>query len=765
MLYSGFLLCWVAFFTCRIYRIFLAVVITLLTIGNAFCQEIGAYKTVATGDFTNLGIWAVWNGSGWVSASVKPGIANDIYIDQSHTLRLIGNEEVKSVFINAETGAGQKLNLNGFNLDVYGTLQAFTGPAPGIAGNAWNSQNWIGNSLSSTLTFKGNSRTIIDRNSWSAQTTQSRFSVIFDPGPGVELTVSASFKALSFTIRSGTVIQKLDTSVLPAACNTFSFNTETTVYGTGAFGNFVIEDGATLVSECNSQILNRSGSLSALNFDLQNGGNLILEGNAPRIESANFQLNGNLIFRGGAAPKTFLSSSFSDAATPNSVRNVELRSNQNLTLPTQLFLLGNLIKSGTGNINSLNTHLIIFGSGNQEIQGFPLVTRDLTLNKSSGIFYPRNQLTIERNLTMTQGRMDLQGNHLNINTSLLGGITYSGGSWRNVGNLTLFGLPTTLTASNASFPFEDVLNGGIRKIQLLGPSPGGSISIRFLEYKGANHDPNFNDTDGTPILYQLYSHFQFSGLTPSAQTVELRLSAADLVVDNVDDLRVVGTGQPAPGSHLPGSDGSLLWARRTLTWNELSGFNFTIGSYRELTILPVTWLGLEVMTKKEGNLIQWSLGQEKGNLLFEIHRSKIDPISWEKIASIGSKGDSYVPTAYSYLDEHSSRFENYLYRIRQISLDGSESWSSATRTLIKDEEKGVVIFPNPYQTGLLQIYFPEEDSQFLGLKISSPEGKILIQQKVIKEVSEQLMSTLPSGIYFIQLEFSDRVITKRFIKL
>lgn len=767
MLYSGFLLCWVAFFTCRIYRIFLAVVITLLTIGNAFCQEIGTYKTVATGDFTNLGIWAVWNGSGWVSASVKPGIANDIYIDQSHTLRLIGNEEVKSVFINAETGAGQKLNLNGFNLDVYGTLQAFTGPAPGIAGNAWNSQNWIGNSPTSTLTFKGSSRTIVDRNSWSAQTTQSRFGVIFDPGSGVELIVNAPIKALSFTVRSGIVIQRLDNSVNPAVCHTFSFNTETTVYGTGPYGVFTIEDGATLISECNSNLINRStsGSVSALNFDLQNGGNLILEGNAPRIESANFQLNGNLIFRGGAAPKTFLASSFPDAATPNSVRNVELRSNQNLTLPTQLFLLGNLIKSGAGNINSLNTHLIIFGSGNQEIQGFPLVTRDLTLNKSGGIFYPRNHLSVERNLTLSQGRMDLQGNHLNINTSLLGGITYSGGSWRNVGNLTLFGLPTTLTASNASFPFEDVLNGGIRKIQLLGPSPGGSISIKFLEYKGANHDPNFNDTDGTPILYQLYSHFQFSGLTPSAQSVELRLSAADLIVDNVDDLRIVGTGQPAPGSHLPGSDASLLWARRSLTWNELSGMNFTIGSYRELTILPVTWLGLEVMTKKEGNLIQWSLSQEKWNLLFEIYRSKKGPTTWEKIASIGSKGDSNEAITYTYLDEQSNRFEAYFYRIRQLSLDGTESWSSVARAFSATGEKEGTIFPNPYQHGPLQIYFPEEDTQFLGIKISCPEGKILIQQKVLEEIPEQMMSTLPSGVYFIHLEFSDRLVTKRFIKL
>jgi hypothetical protein len=286
-----------------------------------------------------------------------------------------------------------------------------------------------------------------------------------------------------------------------------------------------------------------------------------------------------------------------------------------------------------------------------------------------------------------------------------------------------------------------------------------------LEYKGANHDPNFNDTDGTPILYQLYSHFQFSGLTPSTQSVELRLSAADLIVDNVDDLRVVGTGQPAPGSHLPGSDASLLWARRTLSWNELSGVNFTIGSYRELTILPVTWLGVEVLSRKEGNLIKWSLGQEKENLLFEIHRSKIDPINWEKIALIGSRGDSNAPITYTYLDTQSSRFENYLYRIRQISLDGSESWSSAARTFIQGEEKGVVIFPNPHQSGPLQIYFPEEDAQLIRVTITNSSGMNLFNLKYTKEVSEEWMSTLPSGIYFIQLEFSDRVVTKRFIKL
>ncbi|WP_187177722.1 T9SS type A sorting domain-containing protein [Algoriphagus sp. AK58] len=747
----------------------MAVAGLIMSLGVAYSQEMGAYKTLSSGDFPNISIWATWNGTSWVPAAAKPGLLNDIYIDQNHTLRLTGNEQAKSVFINAEAEAGQKLNLNGFNLDIYGTLSAFSGPAPGVPANAWNSQNWIGNSLSSTITFRGNSRKILDKSSWSAQTTQSRFGVIFDPGFGVELTVEAPLKALSFTVKSGTLIQKLDTSVIPNVCFTLSFNTETTVFGSGPFGDFTIEDGATFISECNSNIVNRStnGSVSALNFDLQNGGTLILEGSAPRIEAANFQLNGRIIFRGPSGPKSFLSSSFSDAASPQSVRHLELQSSQNLSLPNQLFLLGNMTKSGTGNFLTSNTHLILTGSTNQEIIGFPLRVRDLTLNKPNGIFFPRGNLTVERTLTLTQGRIDLQQNDLRINTSGQGGINYGGGSWRNAGSVTYFNIPSLLTATNATFPFEDMLNGGIRKIQLLGPSPGGNLSLRFLEYKGANHDPKFNDTDGTPILYQLYSHFQFSGLSPSNQEVELKISAASLIVDNVDDLRVVGTGQPSPGNHLPGLDPSLLWARRSLQWDELSNFNFTIGSFRELSILPVSWISINVSQSASGKMITWKVGQERNNLLFEIYRSHVEKLEWEKIGSIASKGNSKNPVEYSFEDKSTKRFKEYLYRIRQISLDGSESWSVVARTFQYAEgpTHNLLVYPNPHERGPLRIWASKNwDFSDAKLMILSLHGQVLLELPYASEIQEQFVNALAPGNYFLHLVTPYQSFSTRFIK-
>lgn len=755
------------FFPCRIYRLFLAVAEVCLILNSSFSQEINAYRTIASGDFPVIGIWEVWTGSSWTPATTKPGLANDIYIDQLHTLRLTANEQVKSIYINAQTGAGQKLNLNGFELEIFGSLSAFSGAAPGIPSGTWNSQNWIGNTITSKLIFRGSSRTIIASGAWSGFSTNSRYSVVFDPGQGVQLTIEEAFKALSFTIRSGVVIQKLDNSVIPGDCPTFSFNTETTVFGTGPYGEFIIEPGATLISDCNSDILFRSGTLSALNFDLQTDGNLILEGSAPRIEAANFQLNGRIIFRGGSSPKTYLSSSFADAAAPVSVRDVELQGNQNLRLPEQLFLLGDLQKSGTGNFLGNTSSLSLIGSNNQEIVGFPLVIRDLTVNKSNGLFYPSADLTVQRNLTLSQGRMDLEGNDLRINTGGGGALSYSNGSWRNVRLFTYFSIPSTLSGPNSTFPYEDTQNGGLRKIQLLGNSSGGNLSLSFAEFQGAEYNSNFDDSDGTKILYRLFSYFQFSGLLPSTNPLELRISADQLIVDDVDDLRVVGTGYASPGIHLPGLDPVELWARRSLTFAELPGTNFTVGSFRTLTILPLRWLEMSADPGEKGNRLTWKVAQEKNNMVFEIHRSKTPLSRWEKVGLLGSLGDSYSVREYGFEDESASRFTNYYYRIRQIDWNGRYSWSPVFKVIPSKDfhTERMTVYPNPYESGRIKLHLPGYQYETdLELTLRDAQGKLIAKIKYDEYKLSQIAEHLASGIYLIQVVYDRKVYTGRLIR-
>ena len=573
-----------------IYSIFLAVVSLLFVLNPCYGQEIGAYKTRASGDFNQTSIWQVWDGIAWLPATQKPRKEQDIYIDQSHSIRLLGNEAVKSVFIHA--GTGQKLNLNGNNLDLYGSLAAFTNAAPGRPNpGAGSSQNWIGNSSSSSLTFKGTSRVIVEKNSWSAETTRSRFAVIFDPGPGEVLTLMAPMKALSFRLRSGTLDQKRDRTSLSAACFTLSFNTENGVFGAGPFGNFTIESGATFRSECNANLINRSASglSSALLFELQREGHLVLQGTRPTIEAKQFLLDGTVIFEGAQGPISFLSSTYPNSSRPSELRHLELLGAHQLQLPEALSLKGNLLQQGSGTFKGTDTHLSLSGEEDQLLIGSNLNLNSLTVDKSGGTVHFQQDLEVEQQFTLTKGSLDFHGNALQLNKSRLGGYRYSKGSWRNLALLSYDGLPPLLDEHNATFPFEDLKNGGQRWLQLLGSPPAeGELRIEFMEEAGANHDANFQDVDGTTILYQLNSHFKIS-VEPvlGKGELEFRIAADRLLIDQVEDLRLVKRDQAGPGIPRQGVSENFPWARRRVKWADLPGHEWTIGSYREATVLPI----------------------------------------------------------------------------------------------------------------------------------------------------------------------------------
>jgi hypothetical protein len=572
-----------------IYRLFLAVVSLLSFLIPSWGQEIGAYKTRASGDFNQASTWLVWNGSTWVSASQKPGSTSDIYIDQGHTVRLLSSESVKSLYLQAGVGAGQKLNLNNFNLDVYGVLAAFSGTAPGQPRGAWNSQNWIGNSPNSTLTFKGQSRVIVDKANWSAQNTQSRFGVIFDPGPGQELVLQAPFKALSFRVQSGTLYQKNEGSSSNSPCHTLSFNTENSIYGSGPFGTFTVEAGATFRSACNSLLIHRGGTTPAFLVEVQREATMLLEGQDPKMESANFSLEGTLIFRGTQGSMNFLGSSFSASAKPSQVRHLLVDGIADLILPANLVLQGNLLQMGQGGFQLAPTQLTLNGSEDQSLQTKTLLLGSLLLDKPTGKVTLTSDLSIYRSLTMVAGTVDFQGHDLALNTSSLGSFSYQGGRWQNLGRFSYFGLPRLLTPTSGTFPIEDLANGGFRGLQLLGPIPaGGNLTLKFMEQRGANHDAYFQDVDGTEIMYQLYSHFKVSA-NPNIgeEELELRISADSLLVDQVGDLRVVSRGKAAPGLPIPGVLDRYPWAKRRLKWSELVDAELTIGSYREATLLPL----------------------------------------------------------------------------------------------------------------------------------------------------------------------------------
>lgn len=761
-----------ALFKSRIYLIFLALALYCLSTHLTYAQVIGAYRTIASGDFGDISIWEEFDGLSWNAALTKPNLGNDVYIDQGDSVKLTVDEQIRSLFLNSDAGAAQKLNLNGRNLDLYGSLQAFVGLAPGTPSGTLGSINWIGNSITSTLTFKGNSRDIILDGSWSAQSLYSRYSVIFDPGPGVQLTTYSAFKALKFTVKSGTLIQKINPTSNPIACATFSFNISN-LYGLNEFGDFIIESDATFISQCNNNILSRSSTSStprpASLFHIKPGGELILEGQTPQIEAAVFQLEGKVTFRRNTGTQSYLTKNIPATVLPIQFHDLEIQGSRSVTLPAALSVNGNISQTGTGAFNFANTSLQLNGSFNQSISGFAMDVKNLTVDKPAGIVTFQENLNVRSVLQMDGGGMDFQGKNLTINSAGSSELVYNDGFWKNVGLFTYKNTPSSLTTTNSTFPFFDVFQGGIRKVQLLGNSAGGNLAVKFTEYKGADFNPSFNDADGTQILYRLFSYFQFSGLNSTSNLLKLKIAAQNLIVDDPKDIRLVCTGYAAPGLHEESLDMVNLWAIRNLTFNDLSGKNFTVGSTRYPSILPIIWLDLGAKWNEGQVDVFWTSTENDLTDKYEIFRFLGLGKELELIGVIEVKYQTDEIQSFSYIDTNLDKKSSGLYQLKKVNRNRSFVWSDIIRAEGKSNisKSETMIYPNPSVNGEpVRVSFGESDElNNVEVQVVDVSGRLRSEFLYSPENFDIELSNLPTGVYLVRFISNDFNTTVRWVKL
>lgn len=734
-------------------------------------HEINDFKSIASGDYNNPGVWQIWDGAAWIAASAKPNLNNNIFVEQGHEIRLTGNEEAKNVYLFSAASPGRKLNLQTFELQVYGALR----------GIDKTGSNFILNNATSLLTdwiypetgkivFKGSSRTVTDRSSWTAQNQNSRYVVVFNPDPGETLTVNSGFKANTFIVQSGTVIQTVNTMGVPA-CSTFSFNNQVAFNGSGPYGDIIVEPGATLISNCSApldQMARRSAAIPGGLFHVKPGANFVLLGNDPTMDMAEFRFEGNVYYRSNSGNQRLVRRTFTTSGNPKTYNNILFENASNKLLTDSLFLNGNFARLTGGNIAEAPTFLRFQGTGIQQIIGIDLDLRQLEVNKPSGslIFY--SDVRAKTNFIMKNGQVDFSGFDLYVNTAGGGALSYQGGKWLNLNRLIYNQIPGTLTANNATFPFEDLYQGGIRKVQLLGNSPGGNISVRFIEIPGSNDDPMYNDLDGTPILYQLNSYFEFSGMSPGTNLIEMRISAENLVVDDVDDLRITGNGNAALGNHLSGLDPTLLWARRELEYGQINGNPFTVASFRLLSVLPVTWLDVSAIWNRETIEIIWSTAKESENQGFFVHRSLDGIDNFEIIGEVSSGGESDQIQEYRYsYTEKSNRGETY-FQIEQRDFDGKKSFSKVFKLEGNpnySQNSKAKVWPNPFSNGPIHFELPNDmNPDQITIRISGMKGQTFYFGKYPNSKIEEILEKLSQGMYLIDLMSEDQKYMLKLLK-
>jgi len=98
--------------------IFFTLLVYLLNLDISFAQSTNDYRSVASGNWTNVSVWEVYNGTAWVAATTYPGQVagtNDVFIEGGNSITISSNipNSINSLTIGDGVGATDTLLVSG----------------------------------------------------------------------------------------------------------------------------------------------------------------------------------------------------------------------------------------------------------------------------------------------------------------------------------------------------------------------------------------------------------------------------------------------------------------------------------------------------------------------------------------------------------------------------------------------------------------------------------------------------------------------------
>ena len=215
--------------------------------------------------------------------------------------------------------------------------------------------------------------------------------------------------------------------------------------------------------------------------------------------------------------------------------------------------------------------------------------------------------------------------------------------------------------------------------------------------------------------------------------------------------------------------------------------------------LPVQLTSLNAFALRGAAEIRWSTATEVQNYGFEIERRGLSQIptdargydsrnesnnprlndvgqasiqlsNWRSVGFVQGSGTSTSPREYSFLDRNLPP-GRYAYRIKQIDLDGSFTYSLSTEVEIGAAPKLFTLspnYPNPFNPST-NIEFTLPENGFVSLKVYNMLGQEVarlfegeaIAGKIYQRSFEA--SSLPTGVYVSRLTFGNQNLMQKMI--
>ena len=165
--------------------------------------------------------------------------------------------------------------------------------------------------------------------------------------------------------------------------------------------------------------------------------------------------------------------------------------------------------------------------------------------------------------------------------------------------------------------------------------------------------------------------------------------------------------------------------------------------------LPISLVEFNaVVTDQKQVALTWETVSEHNNQYFEVERSQ-DGLSFEKVLSVDSKGNSNNAQDYSALDASPLTGVSY-YRLKQTDIDGKSTYSKSVSVNIANENE-LKAYPNP-TTSILNLQISGAATRQLTYAIYAIDGKLVEEQKINNDLTIISTSNLSNGIYLLEVK-------------
>jgi hypothetical protein len=180
------------------------------------------------------------------------------------------------------------------------------------------------------------------------------------------------------------------------------------------------------------------------------------------------------------------------------------------------------------------------------------------------------------------------------------------------------------------------------------------------------------------------------------------------------------------------------------------------GTVMGATILPISLEGLTVELNSNKTVeLDWNTAQETNSSHFDIQRSQ-DGNVWTVIGGVVAKGNSPLPSVYSFTDENPSAGTNY-YRLRMVDLDGKFTFSAIRVIHSSALVSQVSFYPNPARN-YVNVALGAGSTTEVTVRLINQSGQVLQEKKAASGNGAVLsfpVQQYVTGLYILSVEGAD----------